>query len=136
MPQDFTDDCYSGGEQAALSLQQFEDNFKCLKSNFSGSSEPSNPVGGMLWYNMAKNSLNQYDGVDATWRCLFNLVRSPVDARDGGAFHAACAGNPTNAINADKLDGYHYNELPYSNAQVGDLTCRTGEVGYGRGLLK
>ncbi len=50
MSQDWTDDVYNTGHTVDTDMQNIEDNFSALKSMFSGSSAPSNPSDGQLWY--------------------------------------------------------------------------------------
>jgi len=52
MSQNYTDDCFKGTHAAQTDMQNIENNFACLKSGFSGSSAPSNPVPGMPWFDI------------------------------------------------------------------------------------
>jgi len=52
MSQNYTDDCFKGTHVAQTDMQNIENNFACLKSGFSGSSAPSNPVAGMPWFDI------------------------------------------------------------------------------------
>lgn len=74
MSQTFTDDCYSGGMQAALSLQAFEDNFASLKSTFSGATAPLNLVAGMLWYDTTAHVLKVRNEGNTDWVTIASVV--------------------------------------------------------------
>jgi hypothetical protein len=50
MAQNWTDDVFANDHQGTTDLQNIENNFGCVKSNFSGASSPSNAVAGMFWY--------------------------------------------------------------------------------------
>jgi len=70
MSQNFTGDSYDSSHVAATDLQNMEDNFAALKSQFSGTSAPSNPVLGMPWVDTTNNILKMYDGTQ--WVNVFN----------------------------------------------------------------
>lgn len=54
MSQSWTDDVYASDHAGPTDLQNMEDNFAALKSNFSGASAPSNVVAGQYWYHTSK----------------------------------------------------------------------------------
>lgn len=70
MSQTFTDDCFAAGHVAQTDLQNMENNFAALKSNFSGTAAPSNPVEGMWWADSDDNILKIYTG--SAWQNVFN----------------------------------------------------------------
>ena len=73
MSQSWTDNCYQIDHNGVTDLQAMENNFNCLKSNFSGSTAPSSPVAGQRWY----------DNIHKLQRCYINsswLILMPGDA--------------------------------------------------------
>jgi len=60
MSQTFTDDVYAGSHAAKTDLQNMENNFAALKSSFSGTSAPSNVVGGMPWHDSTGRKIRNY----------------------------------------------------------------------------
>lgn len=54
MSQSWTDDVFATDHQGTTDLQNMENNFAALKSNFSGASAPSNVVAGQFWYHTSK----------------------------------------------------------------------------------
>lgn len=72
MSQDWTDDVFAGGHVAQTDLQNMEDNFACLKSAFSGTSAPSNPVAGMPWFDTTKKVQKVRDKDNAAWLGLMH----------------------------------------------------------------
>lgn len=50
MSQDWNNNTYLSSDQITVNMQDIEDNFACLKSMFSGTSAPSDPVAGMTWF--------------------------------------------------------------------------------------
>jgi len=57
MSQDYTDNCFQGDHIVETDMQNIENNFAALKSLFSGSSAPSNPVAGMPWFDIDTDQL-------------------------------------------------------------------------------
>ena len=74
MTQSWTDDVYASSHVAATDLQNIENNFACLKSCFSGSSAPSNPVAGMLWLDTANHLIKVRNEANNAWLTAFNLT--------------------------------------------------------------
>jgi hypothetical protein len=54
MAQTWTDDVYAADHAGQTDLQNMENNFQALKTNFSGASAPSGAVAGMVWYHTSK----------------------------------------------------------------------------------
>jgi hypothetical protein len=51
MSQNWADDCYNySGHQVVVDMQQIENNLAALKSMFSGTSAPADPIAGMCWF--------------------------------------------------------------------------------------
>ena len=59
MTQTYTDNCYQAGNVGQTDLQNIENNFATLKSNFSGTSAPANTVAGMCWFDMDSGTANE-----------------------------------------------------------------------------
>jgi hypothetical protein len=76
MPQIFTDDCYSLAHQAVVDLQCYEDNFAALKSCFSGTGSPSNPVAGMWWLDTTNHILKHRNEANNAWLSVWDMVKS------------------------------------------------------------
>jgi microcystin-dependent protein len=57
--------------------QIIAENFLRLLENFSGSSEPLNPVEGQLWFDTQENILKIFDNV--SWRSASNIQKSPIE---------------------------------------------------------
>ena len=60
MAQTYNDDVYASTHVAATDLQNMENNFAALKSSFSGTSSPSNVVGGMPWHDSTARKIRNY----------------------------------------------------------------------------
>lgn len=67
MSQNFTDDCFAGTHVAQTDAQNMENNFAALKSSFSGSSAPSNPVPGMPWFDTGDSLIKTRNTGDTAW---------------------------------------------------------------------
>lgn len=120
MSQDYTPDLYSQGTVADTTLQHMEENFAALKSDFSGSTQPSNMVAGMWWFDTTSKYLMIRNEANNAWQYVWNfanlkpvvgnlyneithamcssLLKDPAQATEGlrslgtGAYQA-CAGN-------------------------------------------
>jgi len=107
MSQTYTDNCFQSGNVGQTDLQNIENNFAALKSNFSGTGAPPNAVAGMEWFDTDADTGNK--GIlklrnnDGTWYGLLHgdtTHRIPVyrnTAIDGWAVVAA-AGDRLMAI--------------------------------------
>jgi len=67
MAQNFTDDCFDPSHVGQTDLGNIENNFACLKSSFSGTSAPSNPVAGMVWYDTTNNLEKLRNAANNAW---------------------------------------------------------------------
>jgi len=76
MTQGFVDNCYGRGHNAASDLQNMENNFAALRSSFSGSGSPSNPVAFQLWGDSTKEVLKCRDRLNANWLGLMHADAS------------------------------------------------------------
>ena len=92
MAQNFTDDCFDASHVGQTDLGNIENNFACLKSSFSGTSAPSNPVAGMLWYDTTNNLLKLRNAANNAWLEVYDFGNDRVgtgkvktDSLDSGA---------------------------------------------------
>lgn len=70
MSQTFTDDCFASGHVAQTDMQNIENNFAAVKSNFSGPSAPANLVAGMPWFDTDDNQLWIRKVANTSWMSL------------------------------------------------------------------
>lgn len=80
MAQNFTDDCFDASHVGQTDLGNIENNFACLKSSFSGTSAPSNPVAGMLWYDTTNNLLKLRNAANNAWLEIYDFGNDRVAA--------------------------------------------------------
>ncbi|MDI9555520.1 MAG: hypothetical protein QM256_07025, partial [Pseudomonadota bacterium] len=73
MAQNFTDDCFDASHVGQTDLGNIENNFACLKSSFSGTSAPPNPVAGMLWYDTANSMLKLRNASNNAWIEIYDF---------------------------------------------------------------
>ena len=78
MAQNFTDDCFDASHVGQTDLGNMENNFACLKSSFSGTSVPSNPVAGMLWYDTTNNLLKLRNAANNAWLEIYDFGQDRV----------------------------------------------------------
>jgi len=57
MAQDYTTDCFSTAHVIETDMQNVEDNFEALRSNFSGSTAPASPVAFQFWANTSDSKI-------------------------------------------------------------------------------
>lgn len=79
MSQTFTDDCFAGGHVAQTDMGNIENNFAAVKSSFSGSSAPADPVPFMPWGDTGNEIPRFRDVDDEEWLALM-----PCDDGDEG----------------------------------------------------
>jgi hypothetical protein len=77
MTQTYVDNCFQSGNVGQTDLQNIENNFAAVKSNFSGASTPSNVVAGMTWFDVDSGTANEgvlklRDDGNASWFGLFH----------------------------------------------------------------
>lgn len=77
MAQNWLDDCFSNAHTVETDMAQIENNFGCLKSLFSGSSAPANPVSYQLWAN-SSNSIIYYRGTGSSWEGLYDCANDRI----------------------------------------------------------
>jgi hypothetical protein len=94
MAQTWTDDVFDPNHDGQTDLQNIENNFAALKSQFGGASAPANPVAGMPWVDTTSHILKIRNEANSAWLSIFNLatgvpmgVSSDADTVDG--IHAA-----------------------------------------------
>ncbi len=76
MSQIYTDDLYTISMQAATTLQAMKDNFAALKSAFSGTSEPSNPIGGMCWLDTTNHLYKLRNEANNAWLSIWDMANN------------------------------------------------------------
>jgi hypothetical protein len=67
MAQTFTDDNFAAGHAGLTDLQNMENNFTALKSNFSGTDAPSDAVAGMPWFHTTNKILKIRNNANDSW---------------------------------------------------------------------
>ena len=94
MAQNFTDDVFDPNHDGQTDLQNIENNFAALKSQFGGASAPANPVAGQPWVDTTSHILKIRNEANSAWLSIFDLatgkpvgVSTDADTVDG--FHAA-----------------------------------------------
>jgi hypothetical protein len=83
MAQNFTDDSYAANHIGQTDLQNMENNFLVLKSCFSGSSAPSSPVAGLLWFDTSTGLLYQRNVANSAWGLITAGALSGVSITAG-----------------------------------------------------
>jgi len=78
MSQTYTDDVYDSTHTVATDMANIEDNFAALKSSFSGSSSPANPVAGMWWYDTTANILKLRNEANSAWLDVYDFANQRV----------------------------------------------------------
>jgi hypothetical protein len=68
MVQNWTEDPYEPSYEIAFTMTATENNFKCLRSNFSGTGLPASPTAGQLFFNTTTQYYKYYDG--SAWNDL------------------------------------------------------------------
>ena len=71
MTQNWTADCFAAGHVAQTDLQNMENNFVTIKSQFSGAVQPVDAVEGLLWHDTTANLLKQYHS--GAWVTVYDL---------------------------------------------------------------
>ena len=74
MPQTFTADCFASGHAGQTDLAAMENNFLALKSHFSGTGAPSNPVAGIDWYDTTSHIYKMRNEANDAWLDFYNLA--------------------------------------------------------------
>jgi hypothetical protein len=73
MSQDYTDDCFDPGHAAQTDMANIEKNFAALKSCFSGPSQPTDIVPGMLWFDTSDHMLRIRNEANTGWQYVWNV---------------------------------------------------------------
>jgi hypothetical protein len=74
MSQTYTADVFNPNNTAQTDLQNIENNFAALKSQFSGAGAPANPVAGMPWVDLTRHMLCVRNEANSAWQDMFDLV--------------------------------------------------------------
>ena len=72
MSQDYDANTYQGDHAGVDDLQQIENNFAALKSNFSHTSQPSNAEKGQDWYDTTKKVRKTMNEAESAWLGLMS----------------------------------------------------------------
>ena len=79
MTQTWYEDTYRANHVAATDIERITSNFNTLRSSFSGTSAPSNPVAGMPWFDTSKKLLKIRNQANNAWLgVLMGLTTSKV----------------------------------------------------------
>lgn len=116
MAQNFTDDCFDASHVGQTDLGNIENNFACLKSSFSGTSAPSNPVAGMLWYDTTNNLLKLRNAANNAWLEIYDFGNDRVAS--GKVKTASLADG---ALTADATGRSKMADLFITNAKINDV---------------
>ena len=120
MAQNYTDDCFGSSHVGQTDLQNMENNFACLKSSFSGTSAPSNPVAGMLWYDTTNNLLKLRNAANNAWLEIYDFANDRTVLKTShlvdGVLSADAAGR------AKMADGY------VVTAKIGDGQVTSAKI--------
>jgi len=82
MAQNWTDNVFDPAHVGQTDLQNMENNFACLKSCFSGSSAPANPVPGMLWVDTTNHVLKIRNEANNAWFGVWDLANDKPYGQD------------------------------------------------------
>lgn len=74
MAQNYTDNCFDPNNVAQTDLQNIENNFAAVKSQFSGAGAPANPVPGMPWIDLTRHMLCVRNEANNAWIDMLNLA--------------------------------------------------------------
>lgn len=137
MAQNFTDDCFDASHVGQTDLGNIENNFACLKSSFSGTSAPSNPVAGMLWYDTTNNLLKLRDAANNAWLEIYDFGNDRVAAGKVGTDSLA-SGAVTDAkvtsvggskITAGSIPSGKFQAGAIAGADIADGTITRAKIG-------
>jgi hypothetical protein len=67
MSQDWTDDCYAPGHVGQTDLGNMKKNFLCVKSLYSGASQPASMAACHPWFDNANNVLKLRNPGNSAW---------------------------------------------------------------------
>lgn len=95
MAQNYSSNCFSTANVIETDMQNVENNFECLRSLFSGSSAPSNPPAGQLWYDTGSSVVKiRYN---SSWISWFNCSTQGVVINTGAITSAHIAAGAVDA---------------------------------------
>jgi len=94
--QNWTDNVYDGSHVAATDLQNMENNFNALKTNFSGSSAPADAEGTQWWADTSNHILKLRNEADTGWLEVWDLANDRPKGLDApGEIGGATPANAT-----------------------------------------
>lgn len=100
MAQLYTDDVFDPNHDGQTDLQNIENNFAALKSQFGGLTAPANPVAGMPWVDTTAHILKIRNEANSAWLSIFDLA----------------TGKPVGvSTDADTVDGFHASQSVAAN---------------------
>ena len=107
MTQSWSDNPFQGDHAGQTDLQNMENNFACLKSLFSGSGQPSNPVAGMPWFHTSNGLLKVRNAANNAW---YGVMHGDTSQRmwvyrNGAMSGWAVSGSATDRVLAVKGGG-------------------------------
>ncbi len=100
MAQTWTDDVFDPNHDGQTDLQNIENNFAALKSQFSGLTAPPNPVPFQPWGDLTTHILKIRNETNTSWLGIFDLA----------------TGKPVGqSTDADTVDGFHASQSAVAN---------------------
>lgn len=109
--QQWTDNCYEATHVADTDLQNMENNFAALKTNFSGASSPSDVDGSQWWADTSNHILKFRNEADSAWLEVWDLANDrPMGLDAPGEIGGATPGDATFVVlalqsNTESLSG-------------------------------
>ena len=98
MSQSYSSNCFSTANVIETDMQNIENNFDALRSMFSGSSAPTSPDNGQLWYDTGSSVIKlRYN---SSWINVFNCSTQGVVINTGAITSAHIS---TGAVDANRL---------------------------------
>ena len=98
MSQSYSSNCFSTANVIETDMQNVENNFDALRSLFSGSSAPTSPDAGQLWYDTGSSMIKlRYN---SSWVNVFNCSTQGIVINTGAITSAHIA---TSAVDANRL---------------------------------
>ncbi len=117
MAQNWTDDCFNASNQGLTDLQNMENNMTCLKSNFEGTSAPSNPVKGQSWVDSAAAAYFKLrDMANSAWQTVWDFTNDCIAT--GKVKTASLADG---ALSADSTGRAKMADLFITSAKINDV---------------
>jgi len=114
MSQSYSSNCFSTANVIETDMQNVENNFDALRSLFSGSSAPTSPDAGQLWYDTGSSSVKiRYNSSWVEWW--------DMDGQCVAAGQVKTASIADGALTADTTGRAKMADLFITNAKVNDV---------------